>query len=194
MNKKLVLGITGASGFIYALRLIEHLKHIKNVEIHLVMTKAAQITRAQETSVPLAELKKMVDCYHPIEDIGASIASGSFKHDGMLILPCSMNTLAELSCGITNNLLTRAADVCLKERRKLLIMPRETPLHAIHLKNMATLSELGVIIYPPMPAFYHHPQSIEEMVDHTIGRILSLFDIEQNLSPEWQGWYPLKHK
>ncbi|HBB53106.1 MAG TPA: aromatic acid decarboxylase [Legionellales bacterium] len=194
MNKKLVLGITGASGFIYALRLIEHLKHIKNVEIHLVMTKAAQITRAQETSVSLTELKKMVDCYHPIEDIGASIASGSFKHDGMLILPCSMNTLAELSCGITNNLLTRAADVCLKERRKLLIMPRETPLHAIHLKNMATLSELGAIIYPPMPAFYHHPQSIEEMVDHTIGRILSLFDIEQNLSPEWQGWYPLKHK
>jgi 4-hydroxy-3-polyprenylbenzoate decarboxylase len=194
MNKKIVVGITGASGFIYALRLIEHLQNIKQVEIHLVMTKAAQITRAQETSLSLTELKKIVHQYHPIEDVGASIASGSFKHDGMLILPCSMNTLAELSCGITNNLLTRAADVCLKERRKLLIMPRETPLHAIHLKNMATLNELGAIIYPPMPAFYHHPQSIEEMVDHTIGRILSLFDIEQSLSPEWQGWYPLKHK
>jgi len=194
MNKKIVVGITGASGFIYALRLIEHLQNIKQVEIHLVMTKAAQITRAQETSLSLTDLKKMVHQYHPIEDVSASIASGSFKHDGMLILPCSMNTLAELSCGITNNLLTRAADVCLKERRKLLMMPRETPLHAIHLKNMATLSELGAIIYPPMPAFYHHPQSIEEMVDHTIGRILSLFDIEQSLSPEWQGWYPLKHK
>jgi 4-hydroxy-3-polyprenylbenzoate decarboxylase len=194
MNKKLVLGITGASGFIYALRLIEHLKSIQNVEIHLVMTKAAQITRAQETSIALTELKKMVDYYHPIEDVGASIASGSFQHDGMLILPCSMNTLAELSCGITNNLLTRAADVCLKEQRKLLLMPRETPLHAIHLKNMARLSEMGVIIYPPMPAFYHHPQSLEEMVDHTVCRILSLFGIEQNLSPQWQGWYPLKHK
>jgi flavin prenyltransferase len=192
--KQIIVGITGASGFIYALRLIEYLQNLSDVNTHLVMTKAAQITRAQETGISLNDLKKLVDFYHPIEDVGASIASGSFQHDGMLILPCSMNTLAELSCGITNNLLTRAADVCLKERRKLLIMPREAPLHTIHLKNMASLSELGAMIYPPMPAFYHHPQSIEELVDHTVGRILSLFGIEQGLSPQWQGWYTPKHR
>ena len=191
MNKKLVIGITGASGFIYALRLIQHLK---NCETHLVMTKAAHITRAQESGISLNELKKSVSAYHFIQDVGASIASGSFQHDGMLVIPCSMNTLAELAGGITNNLLTRAADVCLKERRKLVIVPREAPLHAIHLKNMVTLSELGAMIYPPMPAFYHHPQSIEQMVDHTIGRLLSVFDIEQNLSPQWLGWNHPKDK
>jgi 4-hydroxy-3-polyprenylbenzoate decarboxylase len=187
MAKKVVVGITGASGFIYALRLIEHLKAL-GVEVHVVMTKAAQITRDQETQISLSAFKKLFDYFHPIEDIGASIASGSFQYDGMVILPCSMNTLAELACGITNNLLTRAADVCLKERRRLIIMPRETPLHAIHLRNMTSLSELGAIIYPPMPAFYQHPQSIEEMVDHTLGRILSLLGFEQVLAPEWQGW------
>ncbi|NCX96814.1 MAG: UbiX family flavin prenyltransferase [Chitinophagia bacterium] len=187
MAKKILIGITGASGFIYALRCITHLK-AANVEVHVVMTKAAQITRSQEVKLSLTELKKSVDYFYPIEDIGASIASGSFQHDGMVILPCSMNTLAEMACGITNNLLTRAADVCLKERRTLIIMPRETPLHAIHLKNMTTLSELGAIIYPPMPAFYQHPQSLEEMVDHTLGRILTLLGISQGLTPPWQGW------
>lgn len=187
MIKKIIVGITGASGFIYALRLIQHLK-AASVEVHLMLTDAAQITRAQEVQMSLNALKEQVDIYYPIHDVGASIASGSYHHDGMVIVPCSMNTLAEMACGITNNLLTRAADVCLKERRTLIVMPRETPLHQVHLKNMMTLSQLGAIVYPPMPAFYHHPQSLEEMIDHTLGRVLSMLGIEQQLTPIWQGW------
>lgn len=187
MTKKIIVGITGASGFVYALRLIAHLKAAE-VQIHLLLTDAAQITRDQEVGVSLADLKKQVDVYHPIQDVGANIASGSFHHDGMVIVPCSMNTLAELSCGISNNLLTRAADVCLKERRTLIVMPRETPLHRVHLQNMMTLSELGAIVYPPMPAFYHRPQTLEEMIDQTLGRVLSMLGIEQQLTPAWQGW------
>jgi 4-hydroxy-3-polyprenylbenzoate decarboxylase len=186
-TKRLIVGITGASGFIYAQRLIAFAAK-KGFEIHLVMTKAAQITRAHESNWSLQELKKQVAHYHPIEDVGASIASGSFTHLGMVILPCSMHTVAEIACGLSGNLLTRAADVCLKERRPLVIVPRETPLHAVHLQNLATIANLGGMIYPPMPAFYHRPQSIEDMVDHTLGRIFSLLKIEQDLSPEWQGW------
>ena len=187
MTKKIIVGVTGASGFIYALRLISHLKAF-GAQVHLLLTDAAQITRNQECGISLSYLKKKVDVYHPIDDIGASIASGSYSHDGMVIVPCSMNTLAELACGITNNLLTRAADVCLKERRTLIVMPRETPLHRVHLQNMMTLSELGAIVYPPMPAFYHLPNSLEEMIDQTLGRVLSILGIEQQLTPAWQGW------
>lgn len=184
--KKIVVGITGASGFIYAERIIRYLNDF-GVEIHLVMTKAAQITRAHESELSLLELKKQVNFYYPNEDIGASIASGSFQHDGMVILPCSMNTVAELACGTTRNLLTRAADVCLKEKRRLIILPREAPLHTIHLRNMTILSEIGAIIYPPMPAFYQHPKSLEEMVDNTVVRILAMLHIGK--APEWHGWY-----
>jgi flavin prenyltransferase len=186
-NKRLIVGITGASGFIYAKRFID-VAQVMGFELHLVMTKAAQITRAHESDLSLQDLKKMVSCYHPIEDVGAAIASGSFLHHGMVILPCSMHTVAEIACGLSGNLLTRAADVCLKEKRQLVIVPRETPLHAVHLQNLGTIANLGGIIYPPMPAFYQHPKTIEEMVDHTIGRILSLLNIEQDLNPQWQGW------
>ena len=186
-NKKLVVGITGASGFIYAERFIAAAHHM-GIELHLVMTKAAQITRAHESELGLQDLKKQVAHYHPIEDIGASIASGSYDHQGMVILPCSMHTVAEIACGLSGNLLTRTADVCLKERRPLVIVPRETPLHAVHLQNLSTITQLGGIVYPPMPAFYQHPTSIEELVDHTLGRIFSLLKIEQTLSPEWLGW------
>jgi 4-hydroxy-3-polyprenylbenzoate decarboxylase len=194
MNKsiqKIIVGISGASGFILAENLLKHLNRLP-IETHLVMTKAAQITRQQESSIHLTELKKWVDYYHPIEDIGASIASGSFIHHGMIIVPCSMKTVAEIATGLSSNLLTRAADVTLKERRKLIVVPRETPLHAIHLKNLLTISELGGIIAPPMPAFYQKPSSIDDMVEHFSGRLLSLLGLEQNLSPEWQGWRPIK--
>ena len=192
LKKRIVIGISGASGFVYAEYLLRALQALP-IETHLVMSKAAQITRQQETSIPLAELKKWVSVYHPIEDIGASIASGSFQHHGMVVVPCSMKTLAEIAIGLSNNLLTRAADVTLKEKRPLIIVPRETPLHAVHLKNMVTIAELGGIIAPPMPAFYQHPKSIEEMVQHFTGRLLSLLQIDQQLTPEWQGWRPVKH-
>lgn len=185
-SKKIIVGITGASGIIYAIRFLQHLQKFP-VEIHLVLTKAAQITRHHESNLSLNDFKEFGH-YHPIEDIGASIASGSFQHDGMVILPCSMHTLAEIAHGFSSNLLTRAADVCLKEKRTLIIMPRETPLHQIHIQNMLTVSQAGGIIYPPMPAFYHHPQSIEEMIDHSLGRIFNLLGFDQALCPEWSGW------
>ena len=190
-KQKIIIGISGASGFVLAENLLRSLQHF-SIETHLVMSKAAQITRQQETNISLGELKKFVDVYHPIEDIGASIASGSFHHHGMVIIPCSMKTVAEIAIGLSTNLLTRAADVTLKERRKLIIVPRETPLHAVHLKNLLTISELGGMIVPPMPAFYQKPKSIEDMITHFTGRILSLLHLEQNLSPEWQGWRPTK--
>lgn len=190
-KQKLIIGISGASGFILALNLLKALQNFP-IETHLVMSKSAQITRQQETNLRLADLKKLVHVYHPIEDIGASIASGSFKHQGMIIIPCSMKTVAEIAIGLSSNLLTRAADVTLKEKRNLIIVPRETPLHAVHLKNLHTIAELGGIIVPPMPAFYQKPNSIEEMITHFTGKILNLLHLEQNLMPEWQGWRATK--
>ena len=191
-KKRIVIGISGASGFVYAEHLLKALQSLP-IETHLVMSKAEQMTRQQETGIPLTELKKWVSVYHAIEDIGASIASGSFQHQGMIVVPCSMKTLAEIAIGLSNNLLTRAADVTLKEKRPLIIVPRETPLHAVHLKNMVTIAELGGIIAPPMPAFYQHPKTIEEMIQHFTGRLLSLLQIDQELTPEWQGLRPVKH-
>ena len=191
-KKRIVIGISGASGFVYAEHLLKALQSLP-IETHLVMSKAAQMTRQQETGIPLTELKKWVSVYHAIEDVGASIASGSFQHHGMIVVPCSMKTLAEIAIGLSNNLLTRAADVTLKEKRPLIIVPRETPLHAVHLKNMVTIAELGGIIAPPMPAFYQHPKTIEEMIQHFTGRLLSLLQIDQELTPEWQGLRPVKH-
>jgi 4-hydroxy-3-polyprenylbenzoate decarboxylase len=186
-QQKIIVGISGASGFCFAESLLKTLQNYP-LEIHLVMSKAAQITRQQESGISLAQVKKWAHYYHPIEDVGASIASGSFQHLGMIILPCSMKTVAEIAHGLSSNLLTRAADVCLKEKRKLILVPRETPLNAIHLKNLLTLAELGTIIAPPMPAFYHKPTSLEEIVSHFTGRLLNLLGLEQSLSPEWQGW------
>lgn len=181
----LVIGISGASGIIYGVRLLKHLKDLE-VETHLVVSKAAQLTRALETSFSLTELKSLSTVYHPINDLSASIASGSFKTAGMIVAPCSMKTLSEIAHGFSNNLLTRAADVTLKERRRLVILPREAPLHLGHLQNMQNLTQMGGIIFPPTIAFYNKPQTLDEAIDEIIGRVLNLFSIDNNLVKEWR--------
>lgn len=181
---RLIIGITGASGTIYGIRLLEVLKPLA-IETHLVVTKAGQLTRDYETDVSLDDLKALADVYHKPHDIAASIASGSFKTEGMIVAPCSMNTLAEIAHGVSSQLLTRAADVILKERRRLVLIPREAPLHLGHLKNMTAVTEMGGIIYPPVPAFYHKPDSLAAMVDETVGRVLDLIGIETALLQPW---------
>lgn len=183
-SNRLIVGITGSSGIAYALRLLEVLRE-RPIETHLVVTKAGQLTRAYESTLSLAELKGMADVYHAIQDIASPLASGSFQTMGMVILPCSMNTLSEVAHGLSGNLLTRAADVVLKERRRLVLVPRETPLHLKHLENMVDVTRNGGIIFPPMPAFYQKPSSIEALIDDTVGRILDLFQIENNLVKRW---------
>lgn len=185
-NRKLIIGITGASGAIYGKRLLEACAHL-DIDTHLVISKAAEITILHETGNPASELKKLATKTYKSADIGAAIASGSFQNAGMVIAPCSVRTMSEIATGTTSSLLTRAADVALKERRKLVIMLRETPLHSGHLRNLATLSDLGAIIAPPVPAFYTHPKSIDDIVDHSVGRILDLLNFENNLAHRWQG-------
>ncbi|MCH9756467.1 MAG: UbiX family flavin prenyltransferase [Gammaproteobacteria bacterium] len=185
-TQRLIIGITGASGTIYGIQLLEALKSLP-IETHLVVTKAGQLARTYETEVSLDELKALADVYHPPQDIAASIASGSFKTLGMIVAPCSMNTLGEIAHGVSNQLLTRAADVVLKERRRLVLLPREAPLHQGHLKNMLAVTEMGGIIYPPVPAFYHKPRDIAAMVDETVGRVLGLFELETPLLKVWKN-------
>lgn len=185
MNKpRLIIGITGSSGIIYGIRLLETLKSL-SIETHLVVTKAAQLTRAYETDLSAASLKSLADFYYPITNIAAPIASGSFQTMGMIIAPCSMKSLAEIAHGIAGNLLTRAADVVLKERRRLVLIPRESPLHLVHLQNMLQITQMGGIVCPPVPAFYHQPQSVLELVNESVGRVLDLFDIESGLVRRW---------
>ncbi len=181
---RLVVGITGASGAIYGVRLLELLKPLP-VETHLVLSRAAEMTIGYETELKPAEVKAMADMCHPVGDVGAPISSGSFRTLGMVIAPCSVRSMAEIATGATSSLLTRAADVTLKERRRLVLMLRETPLHAGHLRNMLALSEMGAVIAPPVPAFYARPSSIEEMVDHSLGRVLDLFGIETGTVRRW---------
>jgi 4-hydroxy-3-polyprenylbenzoate decarboxylase len=183
-NPRLIIGISGSSGIIYGIRLLQILKNLP-VETHLVVSKAGQLTRAYETELSATELKALADVYHPCGDISASIASGSFKTLGMIIAPCSMKTLGEIAHGISSNLLSRAADVVLKERRKLVLMPRETPLHLGHLNNMVSITQMGGIICPPVPAFYTKPQSIADLVNETVGRVLDLFDLDSGLVKRW---------
>ena len=183
-NPRIIIGITGSSGIIYGIRLLEALRALE-IETHLVISKAGQLTRAYETSLSASELKSLASVYHSCNDIAASIASGSFKTMGMIVAPCSMRSLGEIASGVTSNLLTRAADVVLKERRRLVLMPRETPLHLGHLKNMVSITEMGGIICPPVPAFYNKPDSIMDLVDDTVGRVLDLFDLESGLVRRW---------
>ncbi|SKB12131.1 3-octaprenyl-4-hydroxybenzoate carboxy-lyase [Planktothrix sp. PCC 11201] len=185
-SKRLIVGISGASGIIYAVRLLELLRET-DVETHLVVSRAGEITRAHELDIDSKQLHNLADVSYAIGDVGAAISSGSFRTMGMVILPCSMKTLAEVATGVTSNLLTRAADVVLKERRRLVLMVRETPLHAIHLKNMLTVTECGGIIMPPVPAFYTMPKSIDEMVTNTVCRVLDLFDIDGGQMKRWEG-------
>ena len=174
---RLIVGISGASGAIYGVRLLEVLQKLP-VETHLVMTRTAEVTLAHETDFKVSDVRRLADVAYRIDDLSAAVSSGSFRTTGMIVAPCSMRSLAEIAHGITSNLLTRAADVVLKERRKLVLVARETPLHAIHLRNMATLAEMGAIIAPPVPAFYNRPKTLDDIVDHTVGRVLDLFDFD----------------
>jgi 4-hydroxy-3-polyprenylbenzoate decarboxylase len=182
--KRLIVGISGASGVIYGVRLLEALRDA-GIETHLVMTKAAQVTLAHETSMKVADVQSVASVVHRIEDIGASISSGSFRTLGMIVAPCSIRSLSEIACGVTSNLLTRAADVILKERRRLVLMVRETPLHLGHLRSMAQVTEMGAIVMPPVPAFYARPQTIDDIVAHSVGRALDLCGIENALVRRW---------
>ena len=181
---RLIVGISGASGVCYGIRLLEVLASTA-VEAHLVMSKAAEMTVGCETERKPAEIRKLADVSYPVMDIGASISSGSFRTEGMIIAPCSVRTLSEIATGVTSSLLTRAADVVLKERRRLVLLVRETPLHAGHLKSMLRVTEMGAVVMPPVPAFYARPASLEEMVDHTLGRALDLFGIDTGLTRRW---------
>lgn len=187
MDKQhLIVGISGASGIVYGVRLLQALQPT-SIEVHLVMSKSAELTLNLETDWSVAEVKALADHVHPIKNVGASIASGSFPTMGMVIAPCSVRTMSEVASGVTSTLLTRAADVALKERRKLVMMVRETPFHTGHLRTMTNLSEMGAIIAPPLPAFYAKPQSVEDIVDHSVGRVLDLFDIDNSLVARWKG-------
>jgi flavin prenyltransferase len=181
---RLIVGISGASGVIYGVRLLQALKKIP-VESHLVMTRTAEVTLAHETRLKVAEVRRLADATYRVDDLAAAISSGSFRTIGMIVAPCSMRSLGEIANGISSNLLTRAADVVLKERRKLVLMARETPLHAIHLRNMLALAELGAIIAPPVPAFYNKPESLDDIIDHSVGRVLDLFGIDTGKVKRW---------
>jgi len=183
-NQRLIVGITGASGVRYGVRLLELLRELP-VDSHLVLSRAAEMTLAYETDLKLAEVKALADVVYPVADVGAAISSGSFQTLGMVIAPCSVRSMSEIATGVTSNLLTRAADVVLKERRRLVLMLRETPLHTGHLRSMLALSEMGAIIAPPVPGFYARPESLEDMVDHTLGRVLDLFGLDAGTVKRW---------
>jgi len=181
---RFVVGISGASGVIYGIRTLQLLREL-DVETHLVMSKSAQVTLAYESDLSVAQVRDLADVNHANTDIGASISSGSFQVAGMIVAPCSIKTMSEIATGVTGSLLARTADVMLKERRRLVLMLRETPLHLGHLRNMTAVTEAGAIIYPPVPAFYARPQTIEEMVDHTVGRALDLFGFDTRTVKRW---------
>jgi len=186
-RQRIVIAITGATGAVYGVRLLQVLKELPQVESHLVVSDAAVLTLHQETGLQRKEVEALADVVHKQHNIGASIASGSFQSDGMIIAPCSMKTLASVAHGLSDNLVARAADVVLKERRRLVLMVRETPFNLAHLRNMTAVTEMGGIVFPPLPSFYHQPQSIADMVDHTVARVLDLFGLEHQLAPRWGG-------
>ena len=183
---RLIVGISGASGVTYGVRVLDALREL-GVESHLVVTRAALLTLSQETDLSADDLLGRADVTHRLNDVGASIASGSFRTMGMIIAPCSVRTMGEIATGVTSTLLTRAADVALKERRRLVLMVRETPLHLGHLRTMTALAEMGAIIAPPLPAFYAKPASIAEMVDQSVGRAMDLFDLDWSAVRRWDG-------
>jgi 4-hydroxy-3-polyprenylbenzoate decarboxylase len=185
--KRLVVAITGASGAMYGIRLLQWLRESAQVETHLMISDAGVLSMHYELDMKRKDVEALADVVHSVRDVGACVASGSFQSEGMIIAPCSMKTLGSVAHGLSDNLITRAADVILKERRRLVLMVRETPFNLAHLRNMTSVTEMGGIIYPPLPALYQKPQSIEEMVDHTTGRVLDLFGIQQTLALQWQG-------
>lgn len=184
---RLIVAIAGASGVIYGIRMLDALRKLDDVETHLIISKTGRMNIGLETNYSVAEIEALADHVHKNSDIGATIASGSFATDGMVVTACAMKTLSGIVHSYADDLLTRAADVTLKERRRLVLMPRETPLHTGHCKLLLEASQMGAIIAPPLPAMYAKPQSIEEMVDHTNGRVLDLFNIKTHLSYKWEG-------
>ncbi len=186
MNR-LVVGISGASGILYGVRILEVLHTIPLIETHLVVSSGAALTLSLETTYHLNDVLKLADVVHDNTNLAAPISSGSFRMLGMVVAPCSMKSLAQIALSLNDNLLTRAADVTLKERRKLILVPRETPLHLGHLRHMTALTEMGAVILPPVPSFYHNPQTLLDIVDQTVGKILDQFGIEHNLFQRWGG-------
>src|SRR5262245_3342942 len=185
MSRRLVIAVSGASGVLYGIRLLEVLGSQQQVETHLILTKPAERTVLEETNDRIEDIKALATVVHAPSDIGASIASGSFQTIGMVVIPCSIRSLSAIAYGQADNLLTRAADVTLKERRRLVLVVRETPLHRGHLKSMLEVTEAGAIVMPPMPAFYGRPKTIEDLVLHTVGRVLDLFGLDHDLCQRW---------
>lgn len=182
---RIVVGISGASGSIYGVRLLEKLRDFPAVETHLILTRAGERTAWLETGQRAAQIRALAHFSHPVEDIGGRLASGSFLTEAMVVAPCSIHTMSAIAAGISSNLLVRAADVILKERRKLILLVRETPLHLGHLRTMASLAEMGAIICPPVPAFYHHPKTVLDIVDHTVDRTLDLLGLPVAGARRW---------
>ena len=189
--RRLIVGISGASGFVYGARLLALLRRL-DVETHLIVSKSAQVTMAYETDLKLQDVVALADHHHRSDDLAACISSGSYRTLGMVVAPCSMKTLAEIATGASSTLLTRAADVVLKERKRLVLMVRETPLTLAHLRNMVAATEMGAIIAPPVPAFYAHPTTLDEMIDHTLGRVLDMFELDAGTVTRWSGSTALK--
>lgn len=185
--KRIVVAISGASGAVYGVRLLQVLAALGNVQTHLTVSEAGFLNARQELDLEPAQVEALADVVHPVRNVGASIASGSFQCDGMVVAPCSMRTLASIAHGMSDNLITRAADVMLKERRRLILMVRETPLNLAHLRNMTSVTEMGGIVFPPVPSFYHRPQSVAELVDHTVSRVVDLLGLPQVNAPRWDG-------
>ncbi len=186
-TKRLIIAITGASGASYGVRILQVLRDIQNVETHVVVSDSGLLNLQHELDMNRTQLEALADVAHHVQNVGATIASGSFQSDGMVIAPCSMRTLAAVAHGLSDNLITRTADVMLKERRRLILMVRETPFNLAHLRNMTSVTEMGGIVYPPLPCFYHRPQTIAEMIDHTVGRIVDLLGVPLPLARQWNG-------
>lgn len=186
-RQRIIVGISGASGAIYGVRLLQALRTLPSIETHAVISDAGWLNITHELGLERTHAPALADVVHSIDHIGASIASGSFRASGMVVAPCSMRTLAAIAHGLTDNLLTRAADVMLKERRRLILLARETPLHLVHLRNMTTVTEMGAIVCPPVPAFYQKPQTVEDIVQHSLARVLDLLGLEQTLAAPWMG-------
>jgi len=192
-RRRIVVAITGATGAVYGVQLLRRLHAMPGVETHLVVSDAASLTLHQELGLQRRDAEALADVVHRNRDIGASIASGSYQTDGMVIAPCSMKTLAAVAHGLSDNLVTRAADVMLKERRRLVLMVRETPFNLAHLRNMTAVTEMGGIVFPPLPSFYQRPATIEEMVEHTVDRALDLLGLDNALAPRWAGMKDTAH-
>ena len=186
-RQRIIVGLSGASGAIYGVRLLQALRTLPGIETHAVISDAGWLNITHELGLERTHAPALADVVHSIDHIGASIASGSFRASGMVVAPCSMRTLAAIAHGLADNLLTRAADVMLKERRRLILLARETPLHLVHLRNMTTVTEMGAIVCPPVPAFYQKPQTVDDIVQHSIARVLDLLGLEQTLAAPWMG-------